>query len=118
MLIRQKDKEALDVIFDSITQPVEIWAFGSRVSGSAHQGSDLDLVVRNYDLGPVPNPVFNDLVEKVRESNIPILIDLLDWAKIPESFHRNIESNHEVIFDNRLLILNDPKTPYIRPSKD
>lgn len=27
----------------------DAWAFGSRVSGGAHEGSDLDLVLRNVD---------------------------------------------------------------------
>lgn len=68
----------------------EVWAYGSRVQGTGHDGSDLDLVVRNpVDLGQ-PQPDLSPLREALSESNIPILVDVLDWARIPESFRREI----------------------------
>jgi len=42
MLIREKDKQTLQDIFATIHLPVEVWAYGSRVTGTAHTGSDLD----------------------------------------------------------------------------
>ena len=32
----------------------------------------------------------------VAESNIPIL-QIFDWARIPESFHKNILNNYEIL---------------------
>ena len=49
MLLRQKDKQTLLQIFSTVVVPIEVWAYGSRVSGTAHEGSDLDLVVMSKD---------------------------------------------------------------------
>jgi predicted nucleotidyltransferase len=75
----------------------EVVAYGSRVNGTAHAGSDLDLAVRNR-LNPLL-PVRN--LGKVRdvfsESNLPILVDILDWAMIPDSFREEIGRTGVVI---------------------
>ncbi|QRR04287.1 nucleotidyltransferase family protein [Dyadobacter sandarakinus] len=93
-----KDFQALQEIFASVNVPIEVWAYGSRVNGSAHDGSDLDLVIRSEDLSKLDADVFFELKDKIRESNIPILVDLLDWARIAANFQRNIEERFEVIF--------------------
>lgn len=68
----------------------EVWAYGSRVNGTAHEGSDLDLVVRNPDDPATPLRLLGGLREALSQSDIPILVDVLDWALIPESFRREI----------------------------
>ena len=100
MLIREKDRLALCAYFDSIIIPFEVWAYGSRVNGSAHEGSDLDLVIRANDLQPFPVNEYNQLVEIIRESNIPILVEIRDWTRLPESFHKQIEKQYEVFYSN------------------
>ncbi|MBF8274926.1 MAG: DNA polymerase beta domain protein region [Magnetococcales bacterium] len=76
----------------------EVWAFGSRAAWVAGEGSDLDLVVRNPNqLGQEQPKNFFDLKKAFTESNLPFLVDLHDWARIPESFHRNIEKQHVVV---------------------
>lgn len=75
----------------------EVWAYGSRVSGGGHEASDLDLVLRNpLDLG-AQTPQLFDLQDGLIESALPIRVDVMDWARIPESFHREIERAHVVI---------------------
>ncbi len=98
MLIREKDKLTLIGFFQTISIPVEIWAYGSRVKGTAHDGSDLDLVLRTQNLQPFPVDEFFNLVETIRESNIPILVEIRDWTRLPESFHKQIEKQYEVFF--------------------
>jgi predicted nucleotidyltransferase len=72
----------------------EVWAYGSRTTGEAHAASDLDLVLRNPDrLGAA----LCDLREALVESNLPIRVDVMDWARIPASFHREIECCHVVV---------------------
>lgn len=75
----------------------EVWAYGSRVDGDAHDASDLDLVVRNPDNLTLPKKNINELKNAFAESNLPILVDILDWARLPESFHERIAKCHEVI---------------------
>ena len=68
----------------------EVWAYGSRVQGTSHDASDLDLVVRNpIDLSK-RQPDLSQLKEALRDSNLPILVDVLDWALIPESVRAEI----------------------------
>ena len=117
MILRHKDKERLIAIFSTITEPVEIWAYGSRVNGDAHEGSDLDLVIRTPGLEKLPVSVFLNLKEKIQESNIPIGVELFDWARLPISFHQSIEAKHEVFFNNTAMILNE-STAECKPGKD
>ncbi len=94
--IRPKDRtQVLKLAEQSFSTRVELWAYGSRVDGSAHDGSDLDLVVRGQELKEVDISELLTFQEKLRQSQIPILIQVLDWARIPESFHHNILENYE-----------------------
>lgn len=68
----------------------EVLAFGSRVNGSAHEGSDLDLLIRNPKTPEQSHPRLNQLRTAFAESSLPILVDLLDWATIPADFRATI----------------------------
>jgi len=75
----------------------EVWAYGSRVSGKSQAASDLDLVLRNpADLTRSQDHLF-DLKEAIGDSDIPILVDVLEWAHLPESFHAGIEAEYLVV---------------------
>ena len=65
------------------------WAYDSRVNGNAHEGSDLDLAVINPLL---------QLREALSDSNLPILVDVMDWARIPEAFQKEIKKNYMVVY--------------------
>ncbi|MBI4026367.1 MAG: nucleotidyltransferase domain-containing protein [Verrucomicrobia bacterium] len=75
----------------------EVWAYGSRVNGQAHEGSDLDLVVRNPDRLDQPQRRLYALRDALTESDLPILVEVLDWARIPEDMRREIERQHVVV---------------------
>ena len=74
----------------------EVWAYGSRVNGEAHDASDLDLVLRNPTLEPL-GPEFSKLIEALEESNIPIIVQVHDWAKLPKTFHQEIKRAYVVL---------------------
>lgn len=117
MLLREKDKQTLLQIFATVEIPIEVWAYGSRVTGVAHNGSDLDLVVRSNDLQKLPADIFMNLKEKITESNVPVIVELFDWARLPQSFHRNIEAQHEVLFSNLQPVVNEPTVEYKKGKK-
>ena len=73
---------------------VEAWAYGSRVNGRSHPGSDLDLALRSSTLEPIPDGLLREFIAALERSNIPILVQAHDWARLPESFHREIERKH------------------------
>ena len=41
------------------------------MNGDAHDGSDLDIVMRSEDLTPVPIDILEGLLEKIREYRVP-----------------------------------------------
>ena len=91
----------LDEILDRVLPPTaEVWAYGSRVTGEAHEAheaSDLDLVIRGSNLEPLPIQRLSLLREMLSESNLPILVDIHDWATLPVSFHERILARYEVL---------------------
>ena len=112
MLLREKDKQTLIKIFEDTNLQVEVWAYGSRINGTAHAGSDLDLVIRSQNLTPLPPTIYSELNEKIKDSNIPILVELLDWAKLPESFHKNIAQAHEILYSSIQYYVHEPPPQY------
>lgn len=74
-----------------------VWAYGSRVTGKGHEASDLDLVVRNRENPQVELSGVTELKEAFVESDLPIRVDVVEWARVPESFHRNIEEKYVVV---------------------
>jgi len=74
-----------------------VWAFGSRVDGHAHEGSDLDLVLRNAQNPAMPVTGIADLREALQASTLPMLVEAHDWSQLPASFRTEIERRYVVI---------------------
>ena len=100
MLLRDKDRELIvSLAKETLKHPSSLWAYGSRVTGEAHDTSDLDLVIVSKDGQKIDIDEFIDFKEALQNSNIPILTQVFDWHRLPESFHKNILVNYEEIFD-------------------
>lgn len=81
-------------IIKTLYPAAEIWAYGSRVSGNCHEGSDLDLAI--IDFG-VPKGSVQLIREAFRESDIPILIDIRYWEDLPISFQEEIKKSYLIL---------------------
>ena len=92
-----RHRELLEALLREHLPDVEVWAYGSRVSGRSHDGSDLDLVLRGPGLEPIPFKRLIDFEEAVRESTLPFLVEARDWARLPERFQREIEGGYVVV---------------------
>jgi uncharacterized protein len=75
----------------------EVWAYGSRVNGNGHDASDLDLVVRQPVNLKQETHELSELHEALTESKLPVRVEVVDWARIPVSFHREIEQAYVVV---------------------
>jgi uncharacterized protein len=75
----------------------EVWAFGSRVTGGAHEGSDLDLVLRNGQDLRRRVAGLADLLEALQASGLPMLVEVHDWSQLPQAFCAEIERGHAVV---------------------
>ena len=90
-------RERIEALLRTHAPGVEVWAYGSRVNGESHAGSDLDLVLRGPRLERLPDRALHGLREAFTESDIPILIQAHDWAALPDGFRREIERDHVVL---------------------
>ena len=96
LALPRRYREQLEALLSKHVPGVEVWAYGSRVNGESHDGSDLDLALRGPALEPLDGGYY-DLLEAIEKSNIPILVQAHDWAMLPESFHREIERDYVVV---------------------
>ena len=94
-----RHRAQLEALLRDHLSGVEVWAYGSRVNGRSHEGSDLDLVLRGAGLEKISLRRLNDFEEAVRESNIPFLVEARDWARLPERFRREIERKYVVVVE-------------------
>jgi type I restriction enzyme S subunit len=75
----------------------EVWAYGSRVKGDHHDASDLDLVARQPDDLTRPQPDLDEVAAAFSDSDLPILVQIVDWARIPAAFRDEIEAGYVVL---------------------
>ena len=94
-----RHRAQLEALLREHLPDVEVWAYGSRITGASHDGSDLDLVLRAPDLQKIPIGRLSDLWEALRESTIPFLVEARDWARLPEEFHGEIERDYVVLLE-------------------
>jgi len=87
----------LQEILQRFAPDCDVWAYGSRVHGQSHDASDLDLVVYRPGASEQPLEALADLQEALVESPLPILVQVMDWARIPESFRQEIKRGYIVV---------------------
>jgi uncharacterized protein len=73
----------------------DVFAFGSRVSGRVKQFSDLDLVIMSQK--PLSLRKLTKLREAFSDSDLPIKVDVVDWAATDENFRAIIKRATEVV---------------------
>lgn len=92
--ISQRHRSVLEALLREHLPDVEAWAYGSRVNGRSHDGSDLDLALRGPGLKEIPAGRLADFKDALYESRIPFLVEARDWARLPERFRQEIEVFH------------------------
>ena len=93
--LKQKYLNELYEIFGKYCPKAEIWAYGSRVNGDSHSGSDLDLTVKSFN---VDGKYISKLKDLINDSDLPFLVDITDFEKLPESFKNEIHKNYIKIY--------------------
>jgi len=73
----------------------EVWAFGSRVTGTARRYSDLDLAVITDQ--PLDFGFLGELRDAFSESDLPFKVDVVDWGSTSTEFREIIKRNYEVV---------------------
>lgn len=90
----------LAIVQDTLSRylpQAEVWAYGSRVNGDHYDASDLDLVVRQPDDLARSQPGLDQVAAAFSDSDLPILVQIVDWARIPEAFREEIKAGYVVL---------------------
>lgn len=87
----------VQVILAQTLPNTTVWAFGSRVTGKAKQWSDLDLVLFSND---IDWQALESIKDRFSESNLPIIVDVSLWSKLPKFLREQIEQQHVPIQDH------------------
>lgn len=94
LFIKPEYLKILTQIFNFYCPAAEIWAYGSRIKNDAHEGSDLDIVVKDFNS---ENKNIHELRKLITDSNIPFIVDIHEFQSLPEAFQKEILKNYIVI---------------------
>ena len=74
---------------------MEVWAFGSRARRTAKPYSDLDLALITQQ--PLSLDQLAAITDAFATSDLPIRIDVVDWASTSEAFRKRIAQDKVVV---------------------
>lgn len=86
---------AVTTILAAHIHGAEVRAFGSRVTGTPKDYSDLDLAL--VGAAKLDATVIEAIKEAFEESDLPFRVDILDWNAISEEFQKVILRKYEVL---------------------
>ena len=74
---------------------LEVWAFGSRAKRTAKPYSDLDLALITRE--PLTLEQLASISDAFETSDLPIRVDVVDWASTSQAFRKIIERDRVVV---------------------
>lgn len=69
--------------------PHQFYAYGSRVKGVAYKYSDLDICYQEE----IPLEVISDIQEEFKESDLPFVVELVNWKHMRPKFREMIKED-------------------------
>lgn len=78
----------------SLVPEAQIKAFGSRINGTARKYSDLDICL--HASKPIDFKVLAALEERFTESDIPYLVETVDYHLVSAEFQAIIDTSCEI----------------------
>ncbi|MBU4485085.1 nucleotidyltransferase domain-containing protein, partial [bacterium] len=72
-------KIVISAILDHLSQNTEIYFFGSRVDGTSHKSSDLDVLLKGETQINLAKIAL--IKENIENSDIPFNVDILDYHR-------------------------------------
>lgn len=73
--------------------PYRFYAYGSRVKGTTHRTSDLDLCYQES----IPDSLVFEIKDEFTESNLPFLVELVNWNHMRPVFQKAIKKDLTLI---------------------
>jgi predicted nucleotidyltransferase len=93
--IEEKYLARIRQILSEQTPDCEVRAFGSRIQGNPDRYSDLDLVLIGDE--KLNWRRIEALKDAFAASDLPIIVDVIDWHAISDDFRAVIEKKYEII---------------------
>lgn len=93
--IQSEELAIVKSILQQFVPNYPVWAFGSRVKGTARPYSDLDLAIMTET--PLTFLERDNLKEAFSESDLVWKVDIIDWASTSEEFRQIIRKKYVVI---------------------
>lgn len=93
--IEKKDLDEIKRILKEHVPDCEVRAFGSRIDGRAKKFSDIDLALVGKE--KLDWRKIELLKDAFSASDIPIIVDVIDWNAISDEFRKIIEKNYEIV---------------------
>ena len=93
------DLETVQRILQEHVPELAVRAFGSRVSWTARETSDLDLALMTTE--PLDLLCVAEMREAFDESALPFRVDLVDWASTSKNFRKVIEREYVTIAEGK-----------------
>lgn len=87
--------EEILTILKSHLKNCDIFAFGSRVSGTYQKFSDLDIVIKGTD--EITPEVIDSLKEAFSLSSIPISVDIVDYHAVSDQFKSVLDNAEKIL---------------------
>jgi type I restriction enzyme S subunit len=84
-------------IFKKYLPHTKVVLYGSRARGTKKRYSDIDLCIMSD--APTNDRVLSQLKDAMSESNLPVRVDITDWATTSHNFQQIIAANSEVLID-------------------
>lgn len=91
--------QLLTTIIDAHIPNAEVWAFGSRINGHHHRGSDLDVVIISPPILSLVQKAH--LREELSESDLPWAVDIVEWGRCSAAFRAIIQAQYQIIMPNQ-----------------
>lgn len=93
--IRPEHWQMVQSILQKHLPHYEVWAFGSRAKWTAKKHSDLDLCIKTEQ--PLSFKVLALLEEDFSESDLPWMVDIVDWSTTSAAFREIIAKDKVVV---------------------
>ena len=93
--IGPSDLETVRRVLREHVPGLEVWAFGSRVSWTARETSDLDIALMTTE--PLDVMRLADMREAFVQSDLPFRVDIVDWSSTSRAFQNIIERNRVAV---------------------
>lgn len=92
--LTEQQTQIVTTILQKYLPNVPVWVFGSRIKGTAKKYSDLDLALITAQ--PLTIRQQAELELAFSDSDLPFIVDLVDWASCSEAFKQIILQRYEI----------------------